>query len=40
MKGERSELTDNIIKVISPVISELARVYKGVEEGTIELKDE
>ncbi|MBQ8864465.1 MAG: DUF4924 family protein [Rikenellaceae bacterium] len=40
MKGEHSELTDQVVKVISPVIAELARVYKGVEEGTIELKDE
>lgn len=40
MKGEHSELSDEIVKIISPVIAELARVYKGVEEGTIELKDE
>ncbi len=39
MKGERSELTDEVIKTISPVIAELARLYKGIEEGTIELKD-
>jgi len=40
MKGEHSELSDEIVKTISPVIAELARVYRGVEEGTIELKDE
>ena len=40
MKGEHSELTDSVIKVISLVIAELTRVYKGVEVGTIEHKDE
>lgn len=37
MKGQDNAALTEVTHSISPVIAELARVYKGVEEGTIDL---
>lgn len=37
MKGEHKTVSDEVVKSVSPVVAELARIYKGVEEGTVDL---